>query len=312
MPWAKFDDKFIGHPKVLGAGPLAVALHMRAIIYSALHLTDGVIRRRQLNHICCWDDDADDFHGDPPRNLELVKRLVNAGLWDEAPDGEGWCIHDYLDWNPSRAEAKALSEVRAEAGRKAGVASGAARRAKRDARTRRTNDEPKRSTSVRESLNETRTKTNPVPVPSKEPTQARCDSATAQAPGEQARQPLVVCTIPLVSGMHEVAQRDVDEWMQAYPGVDVPQQLRAMRQWSLANPTRRKTKRGVRRFIVSWLARQQDSGPRANGGGGGRRRTSFAEVTRAAMDWAHAADDSDGIRQPDVAAARMLPERGDG
>ena len=42
--------------------------------------------------------------------------------------------------------------------------------------------------------------------------------------------------------------------------VDVEQELREMRAWCQANPKLRKTKNGVRRFIVSWLARQQDKG----------------------------------------------------
>ena len=33
-----------------------------------------------------------------------------------------------------------------------------------------------------------------------------------------------------------------------------------MRAWCQANPKLRKTKNGVRRFIVSWFARQQDKG----------------------------------------------------
>ena len=33
-----------------------------------------------------------------------------------------------------------------------------------------------------------------------------------------------------------------------------------MRGWCLANPTRRKTRRGVRRFINGWLAKVQDRG----------------------------------------------------
>lgn len=49
--------------------------------------------------------------------------------------------------------------------------------------------------------------------------------------------------------------------MQAlYPGVDLAQELRAMCGWLLANPTKRKTKAGITRFINSWLSRCQDRG----------------------------------------------------
>ena len=37
-----------------------------------------------------------------------------------------------------------------------------------------------------------------------------------------------------------------------------------MRAWSDANPSKRKTKRGVERFIVNWLSREQDKGRSRN------------------------------------------------
>ena len=33
-----------------------------------------------------------------------------------------------------------------------------------------------------------------------------------------------------------------------------------MRGWCLANPSKRKTQRGVKKFINNWLSRQQDRG----------------------------------------------------
>lgn len=73
--------------------------------------------------------------------------------------------------------------------------------------------------------------------------------------------PPPVILIPLVGGdEHPVMQTDIDEWREAYPAVDVLQQLRQLRQWCLANPARRKTPRGARSFIVRWLGRVQDRG----------------------------------------------------
>jgi len=62
-------------------------------------------------------------------------------------------------------------------------------------------------------------------------------------------------------GEYPVLQAQVDEWAEAYPAVDVMQELREMRQWCLANLKRRKTRRGVLKFITGWLAREQDRGP---------------------------------------------------
>ena len=48
------------------------------------------------------------------------------------------------------------------------------------------------------------------------------------------------------------------EWQALYPAVNVEQQLRSMRGWRLSNPAKRKTGRGIQRFITNWLAREQD------------------------------------------------------
>lgn len=59
---------------------------------------------------------------------------------------------------------------------------------------------------------------------------------------------------------YEPDQADILAWQKAYQAVDVYQELNAMESWLDANPTRRKTKRGIKRFINSWLARAQDKG----------------------------------------------------
>jgi len=53
---------------------------------------------------------------------------------------------------------------------------------------------------------------------------------------------------------------DVIAWQRAFPSVDVHQELRAMESWCDANPTKRKTKSGIKRFVNSWLTRCQDRG----------------------------------------------------
>jgi biotin operon repressor len=59
---------------------------------------------------------------------------------------------------------------------------------------------------------------------------------------------------------HPVTASQMDEYQRLYPAVDVPQALRAMRGWCLANPKKRKTKRGVKSFINAWLSKDQDKG----------------------------------------------------
>ena len=59
---------------------------------------------------------------------------------------------------------------------------------------------------------------------------------------------------------HLIYQNDIEQWTELYPSVDVMQELRKMRGWLMANPDRRKTKRGINRFINNWLSKEQDKG----------------------------------------------------
>ena len=70
-----------------------------------------------------------------------------------------------------------------------------------------------------------------------------------------------VIQIPLNDGsLYDVEEHQAQEWKELFPAVDVIQELKKMRAWCDANPSKRKTKRGVKAFIVKWLMREQDKG----------------------------------------------------
>ena len=74
---------------------------------------------------------------------------------------------------------------------------------------------------------------------------------------------VAVLTIILNDGSeYPISQEFIDKMKPLFPAVDVEQQLRSMAAWCINNPDRRKTKRGVTRFINSWLSREQDRGQR--------------------------------------------------
>jgi len=67
--------------------------------------------------------------------------------------------------------------------------------------------------------------------------------------------------IPLVDGTeYPIDQKQVDDWQESFPAVDVLQELREMHAWSNANKEKRKTARGVGAFVVRWLGKEQDKG----------------------------------------------------
>ncbi|KNH58012.1 hypothetical protein [Vibrio cholerae] len=58
----------------------------------------------------------------------------------------------------------------------------------------------------------------------------------------------------------KITKSEIDNWSTLYPNVDVAQQIRNMIGWSIGNPAKQKTAKGVDRFIHAWLSKEQDRG----------------------------------------------------
>jgi hypothetical protein len=70
-----------------------------------------------------------------------------------------------------------------------------------------------------------------------------------------------VVTIPLVNKTeYPITQADIDAWSESFPGINVLQTVRHIREWNLSNPKKQKTPKGIRKHITEWLAREQDKG----------------------------------------------------
>ena len=133
------------------------------------------------------------------------------------------------------------------------------------------------------------------PTPPKEITpihsvsEARASSTVRPEPAKAA--PVSVIGLPTVSdGDFPVTADDIAEWQTAFPAVNVRQQLASMRQWLIANQTKRKTARGMKRFVVSWLDRKQNEGgavpsPRGQGPPSPARTVSDVLGEMAAGTW---------------------------
>lgn len=101
MPWVKLDDRFPSHRKIALLSDRAFRLHVSAICWCSENLTDGRITDRELQHVAHI------------RGLKATaKQLEDAGLWDRTDDG--WIVHDFLDYNPSREQVQAERKKNAE------------------------------------------------------------------------------------------------------------------------------------------------------------------------------------------------------
>ncbi len=73
----------------------------------------------------------------------------------------------------------------------------------------------------------------------------------------------VIFELPLRDGTtHEIHESQVPKWRKAYPDVDIIPTLREQLAWLEANPGRRKTKKGIVRFINGWFLKEQNTPPR--------------------------------------------------
>ena len=85
------------------------------------------------------------------------------------------------------------------------------------------------------------------------------DSNCEQNQSEQVEPPVI--TLLLNTGEeYGISQSNVYEWSELYPAVDIMQCLRNMKGWLLANKSKRKTIRGINKFIITWLQNEQDKG----------------------------------------------------
>ena len=75
---------------------------------------------------------------------------------------------------------------------------------------------------------------------------------------------IITCIeLPLIDNtFYKITEDKVNEWQQVYQAIDVKNELGKMKCWLNANPKNRKTRRGIERFIVSWLNRSQDKAPK--------------------------------------------------
>lgn len=112
MAWVKLTDDFPKNIKVISAGLEARALYITALCHCNENLTDGFVDSRFLVSLGILTGLSD--------AQASANRLVEVGLWEQC-DG-GYKVHDYHDYNPTRAEViekrQQISQERSKAGTK--------------------------------------------------------------------------------------------------------------------------------------------------------------------------------------------------
>lgn len=87
------------------------------------------------------------------------------------------------------------------------------------------------------------------------------DSCSESAAPPAELEPSVI-HFPLNTGVEwGLPESKYREFIGIYPQVDVKSELRKMKGWFMGNPSKRKTKNGIMRFINSWLSKAQDTNP---------------------------------------------------
>lgn len=130
---AKRNDRFIrlsldyaDHPKIAGLSDEAFRVHVEMILYSRRYLTDGVIAKqiaKRWPSTCLAELEAND---------EQQPSLVKL-------DDGSYMLHGYSEMQETRDEIEEKRRIRADAGRKGGLAK-AKQNAKQDAKQKRSRD----------------------------------------------------------------------------------------------------------------------------------------------------------------------------
>lgn len=107
MTWTRLDDGFPTHPKVIGLSDAGFRALVTGLCYANQHLTDGFIPQGVVK-------------------TRAAVELCSRKIWGVDNRG-GYVIHDFLDYNRSKAEVMNEREMKREAGRLGGWRSGQAR-----------------------------------------------------------------------------------------------------------------------------------------------------------------------------------------
>jgi len=273
--WLKLDACYYLDDSILAGGEAAEVLYLRGLALAKQTLSDGYLTRRQLLFLGLEALDA------------RIEALVHVGLWLEVEGG--WQIRSWLAWNRTAAEVADIRVKRQEAGRLGGRPSKQKQIAKQSAKQvgnimrkqfakQTVNPEVEVEVEVETEVEERISTAVPPAVPSS-------TSSVGAEPKRLDAVGLPFLEFPTVGTNGKVwmlTQGQVDQWAALFPALDVAQQCRQALAWIEANSAKRKTCRGMPRFLTAWLTRATDRPPVSRADLSGVLRQETAEQLRLA------------------------------
>ncbi|MEC7520150.1 MAG: hypothetical protein VYE22_09815 [Myxococcota bacterium] len=109
MSWGRFDDRARENLKVRRAGTEAFALWTAAILWCCEHATDGRVPKELLPDV--WRPIGESFDHAAVARVCVENRLF-------VDDGDAYLVHDFLEFNPSKAEQEDKKRKAAERARR--------------------------------------------------------------------------------------------------------------------------------------------------------------------------------------------------
>ena len=121
--------------------------------------------------------------------------------------------------------------------------------------------------AFREALPEAFLMTRGIPEQEQEQEQEQDNYSCPEPSKDDSRpeeEPIISIQLIKRDGSHHIYQSDVDNYQDTFPGVDVLQELKEIRQWSEDHESRRKTRKGIKKHISYWLSKEQDKAKGTN------------------------------------------------
>jgi len=278
-PFARFEIGYMDHPKFMALSGNAISLWHEAKDYCAKYHTDGLIPADAVKHFR--------FAGKKsiallttPISLPKPDGTAYGPLWEVHP--VGFKMHDYLEHNDCREDILARMEDASDA-EKLRKAKNKARQAKYRAERkaqlaelerRGTDNGPppglldrRHATVTPDDCDVTRDSTRDVTRTCSTPTETATTTVQRKDQKDSSEvnsEPPPVMEFPVVGDPKQqtwgLSQSRIDAWREAYPGIDIVQECHKARAWAIANPSKRKTARGMPSFLVRWLGNAVDRG----------------------------------------------------